>query len=381
MILFWALAAALTVAALLVLLPPLLRKRTAPPDARGAANAAIYHEQLAEIGADLQRGAITQEEFERAGREIERRIVAEHARVGGDPGPEVARQRAPVGAALAVGLALPLAAALGYWQLGEPRALDADTMQAMRGANPQQLEALVQRLATQLEKSPQDVEGWSLLGRALSSLGHHGQAAQAFARAVQLSPENRDLLVEFVQGLALAGRVEFEQRNYAAAIGYWERILPFAPPESEFARSVAESVAEARQLAGAGPAAAAGGAAPAAGSLQGTVSLDPALKGKVKPDAVVFILARPAESKAGAPRMPLAVVRTTVDKLPYRFALDDSMAMAPGVKLSGHAKVVVAARISMSGNAAAQKGDVEGSSAPVAPTATGVKVVLSKIVD
>jgi cytochrome c-type biogenesis protein CcmH len=379
MTLFWVLAAALTAAALLLLLPPLLRKRSAPPDVRGAANAKIYHEQLAELGAELQRGALTQEEFERASREIERRIVAEHARAAGDPGPEVARHRAPVGAAVAVGLLLPLAAALGYWQLGEPRALDADAMQAMRGANPQQLEALVQRLAAQLEKSPQDAEGWSLLGRALSSLGHHGEAAKAFARAVQLSPDNRDLLIEFIQGLALAGRVEFEQRNYAAAIGYWERILPFAPPESEFARSVAESIAEARGLSSASASASA--APPAAGALQGTVSLDPALKGKVKPDAVVFILARPAETKAGAPRMPLAVVRTTVDKLPYRFALDDSMAMAPGVKLSGHAKVVVAARISGSGNAAAQKGDAEGTSPPVAPTATGVKVVISKIVD
>ena len=79
--------------------------------------------------------------------------------------------------------------------------------------------------------------------------------------------------------------------------------------------------------------------------------------------------------------MPLAVARTTVDKLPYSFRLDDSMAMAPNAKLSGHAKVVVAARISKSGNATPQKGDIEGASAPVAPGASGVQVVISKVID
>jgi cytochrome c-type biogenesis protein CcmH len=55
--------------------------------------------------------------------------------------------------------------------------------------------------------------------------------------------------------------------------------------------------------------------------------------------------------------------------------------MAPGATISSHAKVVVAARVSKSGNAMPQKGDIEGASAPVAPGASGVKVVLSRIVD
>ncbi len=359
MMLFWALAAALTAATLAFLLPPLLRKRAAAPDARVLSNAAIYREQLDELGAELQRGAVTAEEYGRASREIERRIVAEYSAGA----PEPARRRAPLAAAVAVAVLVPLAAALGYWQLGEPRALDA---QAMRGSDPQQLQALVERLASHLEKSPQDVEGWTLLGRAQSSLGRHENAARAFARAVQLSPGNSELLAELVREFALAGSAAFEQRDYTAAIGYWERILPFAPPESEFRRSVAEGIAEARAL---------GGAAQV--SVQGIVSLDAALKGKVKPGDTVFVLARPA----GGSKMPLAVLRTTVDKLPYPFTLDDSMAMAPNAKLSGHAMVVIAARISKSGNAAPQKGDIEGASAPVAPGASGVSVVLSRIID
>jgi len=358
MTLFVALAAALTAAALAFLLPPLLRRRTAAPDARVAANAEIYREQLEELGSELQRGALTRAEYERASREIERRIVAEHA----TGAPEEARHRPPKAAAIALAVLVPLAALVGYWQIGEPRALNP---QATRPDDPQQLLALVDRLAAHLKQKPDDADGWALMGRALVSLAHYERAAQAFARALQLTPDNRELLVDFIKVLALAGRAEFEQRNYAAAIGYWERILPFAPPESEFARTVAESIAEAKSLAGA-----------TAASVRGLVALDPALRGKVAPGDTVFVLARPADGS----RMPLAVTRTTVDKLPYEFILDDSMAMAPTARISGHSSVVVLARVSKSGNPAPQKGDVEGMSAPVAPGAANVRVVISKIV-
>ncbi|HTP61323.1 MAG TPA: c-type cytochrome biogenesis protein CcmI [Burkholderiales bacterium] len=383
MILFWSLAAALTAAALLFLLPPLLRRRTAAPDARVAANAAIYREHLEELAADLQRGAIGKEEFERSSREIERRIVAEYAAGA----PEGARHDPQRAAAIAIGLFLPLAALLAYWNLGEPRAIDAE---AVRSAGAREMGELVEKLAARLEKSPDDAQGWALLGRSLSSLGQPARAARAFARALQLAPEDKDLLVDFVKSLALAGRAEFESRNFQGAIEYWERILPFAPPDSEFARSVEESIAEARTQGGiaaapapqAKPASApalkkTAKAPAAAASIAGTVSLDPALAAKAQSSDTVFILARPA---SGA-RMPLAVARVTVAQLPYRFTLDDSMAMAPGATISSHAQVMVVARVSKSGSPAPQKGDIEGSIGPVAPGASGLKVVLSRLID
>lgn len=369
--LFWAIAALLTIAALLFVLPPLVRNRSSAPDAHIAANATIYREQLDELGADLQRGALTQEEFEHASREIEHRIVSEY---GAPAVPQPAKRRAQVVAALAVGLLLPLAVALVYWQLGEPRALlQAEALPT----TPHEMEALAEKLAERLQASPQDPEGWVLLGRSLSALGKHGQAAQALGRALQLMPEDRELLMEFINILALGGRVEFESGNYPAAVSYWERILPFAPPQSEFARSVAESIAEARSLGGSAAAASAATKDARSQSLQGVVSIDPALAAKLSPGDTVFVLARPVSGS----RMPLAVARTTAAALPYRYTLDDSMAMAPGATLSSHAKVVVVARVSKSGNAMPQKGDLEGASAPVAPGASDVNVVLSRIVE
>jgi cytochrome c-type biogenesis protein CcmH len=102
------------------------------------------------------------------------------------------------------------------------------------------------------------------------------------------------------------------------------------------------------------------------------VSLSPQLKDKVSPEDTVFVFARAAEG----PPMPLAVARVRVRDLPYRFALDDSMAMSPALKLSAFPKVVVTARVSKSGGASAQPGDLQGASGPVANDAAAVSVVI-----
>jgi len=127
-----------------------------------------------------------------------------------------------------------------------------------------------------------------------------------------------------------------------------------------------------RRLRRRAPAAAAG-----AEAVQGIVMIDAALAARVRPEDVVFVLARPAQ---GA-RMPLAVQRVAVRDLPYAFRLDDSMAMAPGAKLSLHPRVVVTARVSRAGTAAPQKGDLEGASEPVAPGTSGVQVTISRVLD
>jgi cytochrome c-type biogenesis protein CcmH len=104
-------------------------------------------------------------------------------------------------------------------------------------------------------------------------------------------------------------------------------------------------------------------AVPAAGSLKVTVSLSPAMAKKAAPDDVVFVFAR----AANGPRMPLAAVRKQVKDLPATIVLDDSSAMNPEMKLSSVPEVIVVARVSKSGNAIAQAGDLEGTSGPVKP--------------
>jgi cytochrome c-type biogenesis protein CcmH len=148
-------------------------------------------------------------------------------------------------------------------------------------------------------------------------------------------------------------------------------MLPLVPPDSEDARAIRANVQEARALAGMKEE-----TKEARQVLKGTVALAAKIKTQAAPDDTVFIFARAVEG----PPMPLAVQRVKVRELPVSFSLDDSMAMAPGMSLSAHPRVVVVARVSRTGSPAAQPGDLQGASAPVANDASGVAVVIDSVV-
>ncbi len=115
--------------------------------------------------------------------------------------------------------------------------------------------------------------------------------------------------------------------------------------------------------------------AAAGASLTVAVSLSPAVAGKAAPQDTVFVFARPAQG----PRMPLAIVRLQVKDLPTTVVLDDTHGMSPQMSLSSVPEVVVVARVSKSGMAAAQPGDLEGVSAPV-KAGQSLSISIAKVV-
>ncbi len=180
----------------------------------------------------------------------------------------------------------------------------------------------------------------------------------------------------------------FEARDFAAARGYWQRLADVVPAGSDMARSVQVNIAQATRLeAGLQPvaeraptepgaaAASAVGASGASGAITGLVEISPELASRIQPGDTLFVFARAAQG----PRMPLAIVRQPADGRPYRFRLDDSLAMSPALRLSGFEQVVVGARISRSGQALPQPGDLVGSSDALAPGAQGVRVLIDRV--
>ena len=87
------------------------------------------------------------------------------------------------------------------------------------------------------------------------------------------------------------------------------------------------------------------------------VDMTAELKATAKPNDTVFIYAQ----ALSGPKMPLAIARKIVSELPVTVILNDSMTMMPNMKLSNFPKIKLLARVSASGNAMPQAGDLIGS--------------------
>ena len=304
--------------------------------------------------------------------------------------------------------------------------------------SPEQIAEMVKRLADRLKDRPEDAEGWTMLSRSYLVLGRLDEAAQASERVLKLKPNDAQALADHadvlamragrvldgepmklidralkldpdnLKALALAGAAAFDRGDGNEAARLWDRVALLGPPGSPVVQQARDGAAEARKMAAERAGQAGGGAAPAQGQVQrsgpaqtpgpataqgpgaaqkapmagptvrGTVTLSAALKAQVKPEDTVFIFARNAEGGPGGSRMPLAIVRKQVKDLPAPFTLDDSLAMGPGMGLSSAKQVVVGARISRSGQAMPQSGDLEGLSTPVAVGSQGVVVEISR---
>ena len=208
-----------------------------------------------------------------------------------------------------------------------------------------------------------------------------GEPEKLIARALQLDPDN-------VKALSLSGTLALDRGDAAGAARLWAQALQKTEPGSEMAQRLQGAIDDARQRA-AGPAGlalagaqgqAAAPAVPAApadaaGSVQVRISLAPALAAKASPDDTVFIFARALQGG----KAPLAIQRRQVKDLPLQLTLDDSMAMSPALRLSSVSQVIVGARVSKSGNAMPQPGDLQGLTPAVAVGARGLQLQIADV--
>lgn len=412
---FIAVAVALTIVVLaLVLLPLLLKDRQQQIGSSGALSIAVLRDQMSDLEDQRKDGLLDSTLYVEEQAELERRALED-----GAAGRSAAYSWSGRKLALAVvlGLAMPALVVGLYMKLGMPDSLKP---QAAAGAGnhaltPQQIQAMADKLAERLQANPDDGEGWLMLGRSYGTLGRYPESAAAFGRAMTLLPPSANLLADYadvtamaqgrrlsgepekiiaralaidprhIKSLALLGSAAFERGDFGAAIQAWRTILTLVPPDSSVAQSIGNSIADAERRMGVSTeqAAAQAGApvtaAPVASStaaVSGTVVLAPGLVGKLPADGTLFIFARAVDGS----RIPLAMARVNGAKLPYTFKLDDSMSMAPNMRLSSAKSVRIGARVSRSGEALAKSGDFEGFSAPVAVGASGVVVTIGEVV-
>lgn len=377
-----------------ILLLPLLRPvrsiRHNDPDT----NIAIARQQLQELKQQLQRGELNQAEYDLYYQELQT-ALADNLNAKAD---DVQLQHRGRWMALLVLILVPAISLPLYALLGEPKALEKQS--ESRPVN--EISQLIPGLIERLKQNPNDVKGWMMLGRSYMSIEDFQKAMLVFAKLYSMQPDNPDVLLNYASSIAmnnqgrllgeptdlinkalqitpnnpealwLAGLMKLEAGDKTAAINYWQTLLQQLPADSAGLPQVQAMIAEVS----------AEPAKPAGRSNQSqitvAVSLDPALGSRVSPDQIVFIYAQ----ALSGPKMPLAIVRKSVQDLPLTITLDDSMAMQPNLHLADFKQVKIIARISKSGNASSQKGDLIGSQdITVSNTDQPVSVLINQSVD
>lgn len=395
--------ATLLIALALLLRPFLRRKQASAGMSVRQMNAAVYREELARLDRDLAEGTLSAEDHAQSREELQRRAL-EDVR---DDEP-VAATRAPKKTMLALGVAIPVVALSAYVMLGNLRALDPAALQADAPANSAEVEKMVADFAAKMEKNPGDAKGWALLGRSYKVMNRPADAVKAYERAMPFIEKDPQELANYADALAtlangdlggkptqlleqalkvdanngmalwLYGTAALQRNEFDKAIATWEKLARQLPPDSEDGQAIAGAIADARERAGkpaaAVAAAAKSSAAPAGASVSGVVELTAALKAKARPDDIVMVIARPVGT-----RMPVAVLRARAAELPLKFTLDDSLAMSPQARLSTQGQVEVEARVSRTGQAKAEAGDLMSDVQTVKVGANGLKLQLDRV--
>jgi cytochrome c-type biogenesis protein CcmH len=414
MTLFWIFATLMVAVALLFFVPGLLRGPRTSIKELGH-SVATHRQQLQSLELAHRDGHLNKKDYQSRRQEISDAMMAAMAE---SPQPAAADRSPVMGVALA--FMIPILTVFLYLQEGTPEALGDQPERRHATSQPQpqpdagqqqapELGEAIAGLIARLNQNPEDIEGWLLLGRSYMSMQNYAAARDALQHAHDLDPNEPVIMIDLAESIAfssgqrelpetaysllerallveptaqkalwLMGLGKYQQGDFQDALGHWEQLLSLLEPGSPVADTVTEQINNAREqlgaaampgpgaMAAATPVAAATQAPTAAGqasrSLTVEVSLSAELGDRVRPSDTLFVFARPVTG----PKMPLAIQRLTAGQLPLTVTLDDTMGMMPQMNLATFPEVVVGARISRSGDATPQPGDLEVLSGPIA---------------
>ncbi|WP_290787511.1 c-type cytochrome biogenesis protein CcmI [Halomonas sp.] len=413
MTLLWIAFAVLLLPALWLLFAPLRRARAVHDaqrdheanDLTAEQNVAIFQRRLASLEAALARGDVDQARFEESRLELERGLLEDTASI----------KRAPLKSSASGRLAVPLvmvlvvvASVVWYQREGAEGDLTLLALQQEVQNHPEgSIEMLIERLEEQAVRQPGNPNVWSTLFPLYRDIGQGREAIHALERLIEIEGRHPSLVGQlaqiefFVADRQLTSRVQalvdetlemdssqptvlgvlgieaFDRSAYEMAIDYWRRaIAGMSDPGS--GEALREGILIAQERLGMTP-----DDEPVMGDVQGAgirvrVSLDESLEGRLGEQATVFVVARDLEGELP----PLAVTRFGVGELPVEVVLDERNAMSPEASLAQVREVRLMVRVSASGDATPQAGDLFGDREGVPVGATDeepVEVVIDRV--
>lgn len=373
-----------------VVVLPLWRPRLTQRTGTAAANRQIHAARLKELQDDLESGRLSPEDHASARRDLEKDLA-----VAPTQDRETLATGSPRRVVAMVMLVLMLAAGAGlYGYYGNWRVGAEGVEAASTRAVVDMVAALDHRLHTTAGQD--DLQGWAMLGHSYMIMGRYADAFEAFGHARSLSKDaDTQILSSYAEALTLSdpgafmdkalpvfeqvlktdphnvqalwygGLGALQRGDKALAVSRWNGILAQDPPP-DYRRYIEKAITDA------------GGVPAAAGSASVSlhVSLAPELAKVLSPDTVVFVYAQP---KAGAGGPPLAVRRLQVKDLPVDLKLSDQDAVVPGRNISGYGDLQLTARVSKSGNAVPQAGDLVGRGEWLKAAGKPVQIVIDTV--
>ena len=402
MITFYIAAIVLVLLVLAALFRPFFWKTTVHHASRQQLNAAIYKEEIAKLKKERSEGLIDGATYEISHAEMRQRLFQDTSEDDG-----VAVLGSPKKTIIALTIFIPVIAAAMYFWLGSAQQI-ADGGAKQQVAQ-QDVEKMVAGLAAKMEQDPSNLKGWAMLARSYKVMGRPKDAEKAYDRAGSYLDTDPQLLADYadvsasnangsfegkpqaiinralkadpnnMMALWLAGTADYNRGDYKGAVQVWGRLAKLLPADSEDMKMIQGSIMEARGKANLPPEPLVSQAtspviAVSSKNINGTVEINPDLKSRIKPDYIVMVIAR-----APGARMPVAIMRGKAAALPLRFVLNDALAMTPDALISNLSEATIEVRISKSGQAKAEPGDLYSEIQTVKVGTNNLKVVVDQV--
>ena len=387
-------AVLLLILVMVLLLRPFIFPAKVEATSRRQMNAAIYREELDKLEVERASGLIQADDYDISHAEMRQRLFQD-TNEEDDRSVMGSTKKTIIGLCVFIVL---LSSGL-YFYLGEAPGVIASN--AEQPLSREGVDKMVAEFAAKMEKDPSNLKGWAMLARSYRILGRNEDAAKAYERAGSFIDTDPQLLSEYADVLAtnangnfagkplmlinqalkldpnnlmalwLSGTASYTSGNYKAAVQTWEKLVNQIPPGTDEARSLEGSIAEARIKAGlpsVSPSVVSGQ------SISGKIELSSDLKSRIKSGDIVMVIAR----KPGE-RMPVAVLKTTITDFPMSFSLNDSLAMNPSAPLSQLAEASIEVRISKTGMAKPEAGDLISNPQIVKVGANNVRLLIDQV--
>jgi cytochrome c-type biogenesis protein CcmH len=363
----------LLVLVLLLVLRPFLFPAKVQATSRRQMNAAIYREELDKLEVERNTGLITEADYEIAHAEMRQRLFQDTTEED-----DLATLGSTKKTAIGICVFIVVISSGLYFSFGDVYRVSQKNSETP--INQEGVEKMVTEFAAKMEKDPSNLQGWVMLARSYRILGRNEDAVKAYERAGSFVDSDPQLLADYADTLAanangnfagkplslinqalkldpnnlmalwLSGTAAFNANNYRSAVQTWEKLALQLPPNSEEMKMIEGSIAEARSKGGLAPKAT---IISSAKEISGQIELAGDMKSKVKQGDTVMVIARQVGE-----RMPVAVLKIPVAQFPMSFVLNDTLAMNPSAPLSKLTEVSIEVRISKTGMAKPETGDL-----------------------